>query len=174
MISVRQALKEDIHGTDSGVEGTSLLFYYLFDDWQAVYTTVVKYKMRLEQLEKAIIFEMYKKSYQTQDTEIVPRLHVLGRKGRQLQHLYTGYKNLVQRILDSQSATTNITSSTGDLSSTNSTRGVILAQSARQRFRRLKDRLDLLIIAQMTESLAEKDALSTTVTSPSLLLSCSR
>ncbi|KAF8867211.1 hypothetical protein BDZ45DRAFT_710207 [Acephala macrosclerotiorum] len=159
MITIRQSLKEDLHDTNPGVEGTSLLFYYLFDDWQAVYTTVAKYKKRLEQLEHAIIFEMYKKSYQIQDNEIIPRLHVLGRKGRQLQHLYTGYKNLVQRILDSPSA---ITSSLGDLASVNVHTGVVLAQSARQRFGRLKDRLDLLIIAQMTESLAEKDALSAT------------
>jgi hypothetical protein len=163
MISIRQALKEDMSDTSPGVEGASLLFYYLFDDWQAVYTTVAKYQKRLEQLDQAILYEMYKKSYQTQDTEIIPRLHVLGRKGRELQHLYIGYKNLVQRILDSQSDTLNTTSSMGYLASTNGNRGVVLTQSARQRFGRLKDRLDLLIIAQMTESLAEKDALSTTV-----------
>jgi hypothetical protein len=165
MQTIRKALKEDLLHSSPGVEGSSLLFYYLFDDWQAVYTTVVKYSERLAQFDDAILFDMWKKSYQTPDTEIIPRLHKLGRQGRQLSHLYSGYKNLVSRILDSKAITIFAphSASQSDLSSMNGHKGVLLAQSASQRFERLKDRLELLIIEQMKESLAERDALVSTV-----------
>ncbi|KUJ20548.1 uncharacterized protein LY89DRAFT_579513 [Mollisia scopiformis] len=164
MQTVRQALNEDLSHSNPGVEGASLLFYYLFDDWQAVYTTVAKYSKRLAQFDDAILFDMWKKSYQTPDVEIIPRLHRLGRQGRQLSHLYSGYKNLVQRILDSKAITIHVAHSTssGDLASMKGHKGVLLAQSASQRFERLSDRLELLVIEQMKESLAERDALVTT------------
>lgn len=170
MQTIRKVLKDDPHS--SGIEGSSLLFYYLFDDWEAVYTTVVKYSERLAQFDAAILFDMWKKSYQQPDTEIIPRLHKLGRQGRQLSHLYAGYKNLVSRILDSKAVTKLAPNSTSesDLSSTNGHKGVLLAQSASQRFERLKDRLELLIIEQMKESLAERDALVSTVLSTPTLL----
>lgn len=164
---IRKALKEGLDLSSPGVEGSSLLFYYLFDDWETVYATVVRYSKRLAQFDDAILYDMWKKSYQTPDTEIIPRLHRLGRQGRQLSHLYAGYKNLVSRILDSKAITifTPHTASQTDLSSMSGHKGVLLAQSASQRFERLKDRLELLIIEQMKESLAERDALVSTVLS---------
>mgnify|MGYP003633996629 CR=1 FL=1 len=50
-------------------------------------------------------------------------------------------------------------------------RGVSLALSATQRFERLSDRLELLILSETKEFLAEKDALVSTVglNSPTLL-----
>jgi hypothetical protein len=42
-------------------------------------------------------------------------------------------------------------------------KGVVLAPSAYQRFERLGDRLQLLILSEATELLAEKDALISTV-----------
>ena len=50
MQTVRQALKPDDSQVDMGVEGASSLFYYLFDDWRAVFSTVTMYHERLEQL----------------------------------------------------------------------------------------------------------------------------
>jgi len=46
--TVRQALKPDDAHSEPGVEGASLLFYYLFDDWRAVYLTVAKFRQRLD------------------------------------------------------------------------------------------------------------------------------
>lgn len=48
--TVRYALRSDAAKAEPGVEGASLLFYYLFDDWRAVYSTVGKFQQRLENL----------------------------------------------------------------------------------------------------------------------------
>ncbi len=48
--TVRQALKLDTAQGDSGIEGASLLFHYLFDDWRAVLSTVAMYNRRLDEL----------------------------------------------------------------------------------------------------------------------------
>ena len=50
MQTVRQALKLDPAQAHPGLEGASLLFYYLFDDWRAVYLTVATYHKRLDEL----------------------------------------------------------------------------------------------------------------------------
>ena len=47
MQSVRQTLEAD---ANPGVEGASNLFYYLFDDWRAVYSTIAAFRVRLESL----------------------------------------------------------------------------------------------------------------------------
>lgn len=48
--SVRQALELDSPQANIGIEGASNLFYYLFDDWRAVYSTISAYRQRLEEL----------------------------------------------------------------------------------------------------------------------------
>lgn len=48
--TVRHALKAEPVQDTQGVEGSSLLFYYLFDDWRAVYGTVGKFHYRLNTL----------------------------------------------------------------------------------------------------------------------------
>ena len=89
---------------------------------------------------------------------------MLGRKIRQVQHLYEGYKNLIQRILEPKSTTLHGSTTPRSLSGFDSTRkGVVLAPSAYQRFERLGDRLQLLMLSETTELLAEKDALISTV-----------
>lgn len=50
MQTVRQALELDAAQAHSGVEGSSNLFYYLFDDWRAVYSTIAAYRARLKEL----------------------------------------------------------------------------------------------------------------------------
>ena len=51
--SVRQALDRDSLQPSSGIEGASNLFYYLFDDWRAVYSTISTFRHRLEELVSA-------------------------------------------------------------------------------------------------------------------------
>jgi hypothetical protein len=48
--TVRYALKSEAAQAQPGIEGSSLLFYYLFEDWRAVYTTVGRFHQRLESL----------------------------------------------------------------------------------------------------------------------------
>lgn len=56
MQTVRQALKlDDILETDQGIEGASLLFYYLFDDWRAVFLSIDMYRKRLGILRQMIL-----------------------------------------------------------------------------------------------------------------------
>lgn len=50
MQTVRQVLESDEGQVDPGIEGASNLFYYLFDDWRAVYTTVSSFHNRLDNL----------------------------------------------------------------------------------------------------------------------------
>lgn len=50
MQTVRQALESDAGNGDPSIEGASSLFYYLFDDWRAVYRTVSGFHARLEEL----------------------------------------------------------------------------------------------------------------------------
>jgi len=53
MQTVRQAREHD-NGRIDPKEGASSLFYYLFDDWRAVYTTVSAFHDRLENLVSAL------------------------------------------------------------------------------------------------------------------------
>lgn len=48
--TIRQTLALDSADTDPGLEGASNLFYYLFDDWRAVYKTISRYRQRLNEL----------------------------------------------------------------------------------------------------------------------------
>ncbi|PBP22086.1 hypothetical protein BUE80_DR007079 [Diplocarpon rosae] len=100
MKTVRQALKQDGASENPGVEGASLLFHYLFDDWGGVYSTVAAYRKRLDELQASILDEVTRKNNSSLNVEIIPRLHILGRQIRQSQHLYEGYKNLIKRILE--------------------------------------------------------------------------
>lgn len=48
--TVRYALRAEAAQAAPGIEGSSLLFYYLFDDWRAVYSTVGRFHLRLDNL----------------------------------------------------------------------------------------------------------------------------
>ncbi|KAK0104499.1 hypothetical protein ONS95_004787 [Cadophora gregata] len=163
--TVRQALKLDPAQGNPGREGASLLFYYLFDDWRAVYLTVATYHRRLDELQDAILGEVNRKANSSPNLQIIPRLHILGRRIRQNQHLYEGYKNLIKRILEPKTTMAHeilpSRTPTG-FSTAPGSRGVSLALSATQRFERLSDRLELLILSETKEFLAEKDALVST------------
>jgi hypothetical protein len=73
-----------------------------------------------------------------------------------MQHVYKGYKNLCNRVIDPKH-----TAIQG--SSNQNTKLVPISQSASQRFERLSDRIEILILSEMTEFTAEKDSLISTV-----------
>jgi len=156
MQTVRQVLELDEAQANPGIEGASNLFYYLFDDWRAVYATVSSFQKRLHDLQQTILEDMPKKSGPQPDIKIIPSLHVLGQQIRQKKHLYEGYKNLIQRILEPKATSVAGTTTPGGF---NQLRNVTLAASASQRFERLGDRIQLLILSETSEFLAEKDAL---------------
>lgn len=84
--------------------------------------------------------------------QLIPKLHNLGRKIRQMEHLYEGYRNLILRLLESRASDRSPNAANPGI-------GVILAPSAYQRFERLGDRIKLLILSELQEFLSEKDAL---------------
>ena len=100
---------------------------------------------------------------------MIPRLHTLGRQFKQMQHLYQGYKNLISRIL-AQNSGMDLDKPKPHSSEDPHPHhgGVKLAPSAAMRFERMGDRLDLLILPELSqEFLDEKDALISTVSRPS-------
>ncbi|RDW88942.1 hypothetical protein BP6252_00974 [Coleophoma cylindrospora] len=158
MQSVRQALPES-PSDSAGVEGASNLFYYLFDDWRAVYASLSRFHKRLEALQTSILGNINKKPNSTPDMSIIPSLHMLGRDIRVRQHLYQGYSNLIQRIVGPRDKSVPRPVTYSAMQGQN---GVVVASSAQQRFERLGDRLELLILSEMREFLVEKDALIST------------
>jgi hypothetical protein len=94
---------------------------------------------------------------------IIRNLHILGRQLRESQGLYTGYENLIRRILEPKISTHFGIATPRTFSGLSAEhRRVTLAQSAAQRFERLGDRIELLILSEIREFLAEKDALINT------------
>ena len=175
MQTVRQALKQDVDESSMGLEGASLLFYYLFDDWRAVFFAVDMYSRRLAELRRMIIGDIGRKSISTSSVEIapreiIPRLHVLGSHIRQAQHLYEGYKNLIQRALKELEPKSNVArhalltprTMSGLDQSPHQEAVLSLSRSARLRFERLSDRLELLMLSKTKELVEEKDALINT------------
>ncbi|KAG4032370.1 hypothetical protein MFRU_007g02740 [Monilinia fructicola] len=163
MQSVRQVLDMNAAHANNGIEGASNLFYYLFDDWRAVYATVAFFRGSLQKLETAIFDDMTRNTNKGPDIRIIPHLHFLSKSIRQMQHLYKGYRNLITRILESKPFSAGEAGTPdGSFVSPNGRTGVKLAASASQRFERLGDRLQLLILSETGEFLAEKDALSNT------------
>ncbi|KAI9644656.1 hypothetical protein NHQ30_006680 [Ciborinia camelliae] len=163
MQTVRQVLDLNAAHANNGIEGASNLFYYLFDDWRAVYATVDFFRRSLQELETSIFEDMTRKSNKGPDIRIIPHLHFLSKSIRQMQHLYKGYHNLITRILEPKSSSTwEAGTPDGSFMIQNGRGGVKLAASASQRFERLGDRLQLLILSETGEFLAEKDALSNT------------
>lgn len=113
----------------------------------------------------------------------------MGRQLRAMQHLYAGYKRIIERVLELDDRVIQKTSTlAGDgdafpakkhldlVLEANGTingsftadsimdqRGVAISRSARKRFERLKDRIQLIVLSNVEEFQTEKDALVNTV-----------
>lgn len=68
--------------------------------------------------------------------------------------MYKSYKNLIERILKYKTGTVS-----------QSGKRVSVALTASERFERLGDRIELLVLSSVDEAIAEKDALLNTVRS---------
>jgi hypothetical protein len=83
---------------------------------------------------------------------IIPELYTIGKQLRTNQHLYKSYKNIIERILKYKEGTMS-----------QSGKRVAVALTASERFERLGDRIELLVLSSIDEAIAEKDALMNTV-----------
>ncbi|KAI9741586.1 MAG: hypothetical protein M1818_004393 [Claussenomyces sp. TS43310] len=160
MISVRQMLRPKRPGDayDPGHEGASLLFYYLFDDWNATYALIVAIKRRLNELSANILCGLDKAQNHEEGTMIIKRLYEIGKQLRTNQHLYEGYKNLIDRILEFRAKGVILHDSSPPIIG----KRITITLSASERFERLGDRINLIILSSLDEAISEKEALVNT------------
>ncbi|KAK6843172.1 hypothetical protein PG995_002173 [Apiospora arundinis] len=187
---VRQYLQDMSHPREQGeaseehvdlaAEGTSNLFYYLFEDYVAAMPLSISGR-KLMDITPKILNSATRKS-RTKASEIIPALHYLTKDLRELKHLFEGYRYIISKIMITSDK--NLESiqrrNIGRLSRMNTTmsdisnetehqrvmpvrnRKVFLADSAINRFDRLADRLRWLMINTIDGYLDEIQALSTT------------
>ncbi|KAI5865016.1 hypothetical protein GGS23DRAFT_557275 [Durotheca rogersii] len=172
-ISVRESLRklplhrQDLSRQQSGMslftnselgsladEGTSNLFYYLFED----YVAAGPLKTAERELENATheVLENTRRNKTSKSSDIIPTLHYLSKDLRELKHLFENYRNLIRKIMtvgkvDVQPG--------GQL---DGSRRFSLTNSALSRFERLGDRLQFLMLNTIEGFLEEIAALSTT------------
>ncbi|KAI1459394.1 hypothetical protein F4805DRAFT_79701 [Annulohypoxylon moriforme] len=168
--SVRESLpnpRQDLSRTQSGVsvfnnsetgsladEGTSNLFYYLFEDYVAA-GPLKAAEQELDEMTHKIL-DSTRRSKVSKSSEIIPTLHYLSKDLREFKHLFENYKNLISKIM-----------AVGRRDSPQSIHldadhKVFLTNSALSRFDRLRDRLQYLMLNTIEGYLEEIGALSTT------------
>jgi hypothetical protein len=99
---------------------------------------------------------------QENGAEIIKTLYKVGVQLRLNKHLHEGYKNLIERIVEFKPAEFKPSSSF----TTSSEFRIVVANSAIARFERLSDRIELLMLGSIIQSMNEKDALLTMVCKP--------
>ncbi|KAK2806477.1 hypothetical protein FQN50_005760 [Emmonsiellopsis sp. PD_5] len=79
-------------------DGPGLLFYYLFDNWTANYSLVI----RREHSYSAALERLRKRMLERAQVELIDDLHRLGRQLAVLKRIYQSYELVVNRILKRQ------------------------------------------------------------------------
>ncbi|KAH8889516.1 hypothetical protein GQ53DRAFT_842826 [Thozetella sp. PMI_491] len=160
------------------LEGSSNLFYYLFEDYTSTMPIIIQSKQRLDGLVRITPFylsallgilqltphhhqrERVLGSATVKDSEtldIVPQLYTISKELRELKHLFESYKLLIQRVLGAPSVVFDTTEG-----GTTALKGTRLAPTARDRFERMGDRIQLLMLNTIQEYLEEQKSLSDT------------
>lgn len=136
-------------------EGTSNLFYYLFEDYVAA-EPLKTAERKLEQMTNKVL-ESARPKIRKKSIDIIPTLHYLSRDLRELKHLFENYKNLIHKI-------TTLSKHDGQTLSGNGeeARQVMLTKTALSRFNRLGDRLQYLMLNSIEGYLGEISAVSGT------------
>jgi len=149
------------------VEGASNLFYYLFEDYAAA-ATFQAAEQTLGEL-TPIVLESDTRRMKPHTAGIIPRLHSLGKDLRELKHLFENYKAMIQKILQTTSSEKQpvnpLRSMSGfDLAEEDFGEDgvIIMAKSARERFERLGERLQWLMLNTIQGYQDETAALSDT------------
>ncbi|KAK3941849.1 hypothetical protein QBC46DRAFT_381604 [Diplogelasinospora grovesii] len=141
--------------TPLSLECSSNLFYYLFEDYLPALAVLNDCSDRLQNVERRILHTAKHKSHSLPEhgnENIIPSLYRISKDLRQLQHLFSSYKVLIQRVLDFSAMPTEHPP----------LKTAKLAPSARDRFERLSDRLQLLMLNTIQEYLDENSSLLTT------------
>jgi Mg2+ and Co2+ transporter CorA len=144
-----------------------LLFYYLFDDWENIYSYMIRGNGYADEIDR-LRENMLKKA----ELEHVDRLHHIGRKLGVLKRLYSSYDILIEQVLKKQEATlASLKNSqafpSGMQSMEQSTQlvdpnlmGVPLSSAARMRFETLRRRIRLYALNEVEECLLQKESLT--------------
>ncbi|KAI1499677.1 hypothetical protein F5X99DRAFT_272086 [Biscogniauxia marginata] len=135
-------------------EGTSNLFYYLFEDYEAAGPFKIA-ERKLEEMTHKVL-ESARPKVSSKSTDVIPTLHYLSKDLRELKHLFENYRNLVGKIMASGKPEAVLNSYP------NAYRKVSLTNSAMSRFERLGDRLQFLMLNTIEGYLEEINALSST------------
>ncbi|KAE9987389.1 hypothetical protein EG327_003835 [Venturia inaequalis] len=145
-----------------------LLFYYLFDDWENIYSYIARghgYAEEIDKLRECML--------QKAELEHVDRLHHIGRKLGVLKRLYQSYESIIEQVLKRQEATLaslknsqvfpsgihSTEQSLGQLADPN-LMGVPLSSAARVRFETLRGRIRLYALNEVEECLLQKESLT--------------
>ncbi|KAI0966928.1 hypothetical protein F4678DRAFT_447735 [Xylaria arbuscula] len=136
-------------------EGTSNLFYYLFEDYVAA-GPLKTAERKLEYMTSKIL-EGTRPHIRKKSIDIIPTLHYLSKDLRELKHLFENYKNLINKI--TALGKTDMQARNGHVEDP---RRVMLTDSSLSRFDRLGDRLQYLMLNSIEGYLGEITALSST------------
>ncbi|KAI1336458.1 hypothetical protein F5Y15DRAFT_207663 [Xylariaceae sp. FL0016] len=136
-------------------EGTSNLFYYLFEDYIAAGPLKMA-ETKLDQMTRKVLASARPK-VRTKSTDIIPTLHYLSKDLRELKHLFENYRNLIGKIMSFSKSHPHSTTDQAE----DHTR-LALTDSAMNRFERLRDRLGFLMLNTIEGYLEEISALSST------------
>ncbi|KAH7031598.1 uncharacterized protein B0I36DRAFT_324269 [Microdochium trichocladiopsis] len=153
------------------VEGASNLFYYLFEDYAAA-ATFQAAEQTLREL-TPIVLESDTRKMKPHTAGIIPRLHSLGKDLRELKHLFENYKAMIHKILQTTTehvATAQLGRSVSGLEQHDGSDAggggeegvIVMAKSARERFERLGERLQWLMLNTIQGYQDETIALSDT------------
>lgn len=150
-LDIRPGLGSNQTGNISIIDSSSLLFYYLFDDWYTSYALVAKEEHAYAELLENLRKDMFKQPH----LELIQLLHQYGRQLSVLKRMYQSYELIIQRILDKQKSPLPSSGTPSDAT----TFGAPLSPAATVRFERLQDRITHYAISEIQECLDEKEAL---------------
>ncbi|TGJ88154.1 hypothetical protein E0Z10_g513 [Xylaria hypoxylon] len=136
-------------------EGTSNLFYYLFEDYVAA-GPLKTAERKLEQMTNKVL-ESTRPMIRKKSIDIIPTLHHLSKDLRELKHLFENYKNLISKITALGKVDAQVRNGHAE-----DARRVMLTDTALSRFERLGDRLQYLMLNSIEGYLGEINALSST------------
>ncbi|CAK7222676.1 hypothetical protein SBRCBS47491_004940 [Sporothrix bragantina] len=175
LTSVRQFGKSRPQGSSDveGVEGSSNLFYYLFEDYSAAIDILIGSKLALDNISGKILRTANWKNHED-TTDVIPRLYKLNKELRQLHHLFANYKILINQLLNSSNSSgypymENEWDDDRDSNKNKSNDGNngnrrhrLLSVKAANRFRRLQVQLQSLMLDAIQDCLDEKTSLQDT------------
>ncbi|KAI2635024.1 hypothetical protein GGS21DRAFT_490233 [Xylaria nigripes] len=136
-------------------EGTSNLFYYLFEDYAAA-EPLKTAEHKLEQMTNKVL-DSARPTIRRRSIDIIPTLHHLSKDLRELKHLFENYNNLISKIMVIGRCDPRAPKGRAGIG-----RKVMLSDTALSRFERLGDRLQYLVVNSIQGYLEEISALSST------------